>query len=299
VDRPRSGLRRWARTGFGALGVGFLLVALVSQWETVRTGLELSIWRLAGAGGLVAVSIVALANGWATLLPGTEDRPRLRRVFYLSQPAKYIPGGIAQPVGQVALTTDHGITAGHSITAFLVHAITSATAGAWLGSGVAFIPEAPTWLRLIASFGFVAPLILWHPVLVKAARLIARLIRRPFNQDLLPTQRNTLLALGWALIGILSAAVAFAVVGGPVVQAEGWEVVAAFSFAFTVGYVAVPFPSGIGIREGTLALVLPATGLATLVAVSAIHRLVSMVAELLVLGASQGGRLRRRRADRP
>jgi uncharacterized membrane protein YbhN (UPF0104 family) len=147
--------------------------------------------------------------------------------------------------------------------------------------------------------GFVAPLILWHPVLVKAARLTARLIRRPFNQDLLPTQRDTLLALGWALIGILSAAVAFAVVGGPVVQAEGWEVVVAFSFAFTVGYVAVPFPSGIGIREGTLALVLPATGLATLVAVSAIHRLVSMVAELLVLGASEGGRLRRRRADRP
>jgi uncharacterized membrane protein YbhN (UPF0104 family) len=63
-----------------------------------------------------------------------------------------------------------------------------------------------------------------------------------------------------------------------------------------VGYLAVPFPSGIGIREGALALVLPATGLAPLVAVSGIHRLVSMVAELLVLGASQRDWYRSRRS---
>ena len=59
---------------------------------------------------LTLASIVAIAQGFASLLRDGAHSKRLRRIFYLSQPAKYIPGGIAQPVGQVALTTGEGFT---------------------------------------------------------------------------------------------------------------------------------------------------------------------------------------------
>ena len=287
MDRPRTGLRRWARIAFGTLGVLFLLAALVRQWEDVRDGIEFSVARLAVAAVLIAISIMSLAHGWARLMPGTSDRQRMRKIFYLSQPAKYIPGGVVQPVGQVALTTDEGVSAGHSITAFIVHSVASATGGALLGAGMVFVTDVPTWLRACAAVGLIAPVILWQPVLLKAGALVARILRRPFREELLPRQKDTVIALGWALLGIAASATAFAVVAGDSIDIAGWVVVSAYSLAFTIGFLAVPFPSGIGIREGALALLLPATGLATIVAVSALHRLVSMLAELSVLGSSQ------------
>lgn len=290
MTEPPSSLRRWARVAFGTFGAGFLLVALVRQWDQVRNTLEVSVPRL-GVGLLLTVlSTMALAQAWATLLPSASDRWGMRRIFYIAQPVKYIPGGFAQPIGQVALTAAEGVSVGLSVTAFVVHAIAGVVAGAGLGAAVALISEVPTWLRLVALGGFLAPLMLWRPVLLRAVRVVSRLTRRDLSEDLIPKQRVIRVAFGWALVGVLGSAVAFATIGGTSIAAPGWEMVAAFSFAFTVGYLAIPFPSGIGVREGVLALVLPATGLAAIVAISAIHRVVAMTGELLLLSTTRSKR---------
>ena len=292
-----AGIRRWSRLAFGLIGVTFLVVALVRQWDEVRSTVELSWPRIGLALVLTLLSITALAHGWATLLPGSSDSRRMRRVFYLSQPAKYIPGGIAQPVGQIALSTDEGLTSGVSITAFIVHALSGAAAGAFLAAGTALLTEAPDWLRLIAVLGLAAPIVLWRPVLVRVARSLARVSRRQLSEEVIPGQRDIVVAFGWAVGGILSSAVAFAILGGSSLGAAGWEVVAAFCLAFTAGYLAVPFPSGIGIREGALAIALPAAGLATVTAISAIHRAIAMTAELLIIGITHRRRPRPSEAD--
>jgi hypothetical protein len=112
------------------------------------------------------------------------------------------------------------------------------------------------------------------------------------SEELIPRQRDIVIAFCWAVAGIFSTALAFAILGGSSLGAAGWEVITAFALAFTAGYLAVPFPSGIGIREGTLALALPAAGLATVVAISATHRLIAMAAELIMIATT-------RRAGRP
>jgi uncharacterized membrane protein YbhN (UPF0104 family) len=62
---------------------------------------------------------------------------------------------------------------------------------------------------------------------------------------------------------------------------------AAYAFAWTVGYIALPVPTGLGIREATLAVVLPVAVVGSVVALSAIHRLVTMIAEFGVFIASR------------
>ena len=214
------------------------------------------------------------------------DSRRLRRVFYLSQPAKYVPGGIAQPIGQVVMTAGEGVTASRAVVTFVVHSLAAASAGAFLGSAVSLIPGAEVWLRIIAGLGLLAPVVMWRPALMRVAGLVARLSHRELPVDLVPAQGRLVLSFAWAAVGILCSAVAFAVLGGATFDEPPWAVVTAFAFAFTVGFLAVPFPSGLGVRETVLAIALPAVGLPSIVAISAIHRLVAMAGELVVVAAT-------------
>jgi uncharacterized membrane protein YbhN (UPF0104 family) len=256
---------------------------LVSQWETVRETVEFSWFRVGAAMLLVLGSIMALGQGFASLLAEFGEPRRLRRVFYLSQPAKYVPGGIAQPIGQVVMTAGEGISAARSVVTFVVHSLGSAAAGAFLGSGVSLITDTVGWLRVVSALGLIAPVLMWRPLLMRAAGLVARLTRRDLPEDLIPEQRRIMLAFAWSVVGIFLSAVAFAVLGGATFEDPPWAVVTAFAFAFTVGFLAVPFPSGLAVRETVLALALPGAGLPSIVAISAIHRLVAMAGELLVV----------------
>lgn len=282
--------RSWIRIGFGVIASGFLLSILTRRWSEVHEQLELSPVRLLGCILLVVLSVSALARAWATLLPPSSDGRRMRRVFYLAQPAKYVPGGVAQILGQVALTTGEGVAAAKAAAAFAVHALVGAVAGALIGSGVILLSTPPTWLRLLAAAGVVAPVTLWRPFLTRPIQLVARFATRRVDLDLIPTQRQILVAFAWALLGLCAVAGSFAVVGANTIRVPEWQIAQSFALAFTVGYLALPFPSGIGVREGVLALALGNVGLATVTAVSAIHRVLTMAGELLLVVATSRSR---------
>ena len=277
LDSSRYG---WLRILFLALGAGFLVFAIVSQWNDIGDELTLSVPRAGIAIVLSLVSTAALAQAWRVLLPSHADGARMRRVFYLAQPAKYIPGGFAQPLGQVALTANEGVPVATAATAFVVHAACGASAGALVGSGLVFVSEAPTWVRIVAAAGVLTPLLLWRPIFVRLVGLVGSIARRDTDESVVPAQAAILGAFALAVAGVVLTAAAFAIIGrGGDALGGAPHLVAGYAFAWTVGYVAVPFPSGLGIREAALALALPGS-VGTAAAVSAIHRLVTMTAEL-------------------
>ena len=270
----------WVRILFLALGAAFLVFAILSQWNDIGDELTLSVPRAAIAVGLGLVSTTALAHAWGVLLPPGADSSRMRRVFYLAQPAKYIPGGFAQPLGQVALTANEGVPLTTAATAFVVHAACGASAGAFVGSGLVFVSAAPTWLRIVAAAGVMTPLLLWRPIFVRLVRLVGSITRRNVEESVVPAQAAILKAFILAVAGVALTAAAFAIIGrGGAALGSSPRLVVGYAFAWTVGYVAVPFPSGLGIREAALALALPGS-VGTAAAVSAIHRLATMTAEL-------------------
>jgi uncharacterized membrane protein YbhN (UPF0104 family) len=66
-----------------------------------------------------------------------------------------------------------------------------------------------------------------------------------------------------------------------------------FALAWTAGFLALPFPAGVGIREVVLIAVLGrAGGTAPLIGASVAHRLLSIVAELamMVWASTRGAR---------
>ena len=287
-ERSDSPIRRWARLAFGWGGAFFLVAALATQWDEVRAQVTLSVPRLVGALVLILISIVMLAQGWATLLKDHSYPKVMRRIFYTAQPAKYFPGGFAQPFGQVALAVDENVRLGVAGTAFIIHAATAALAGALLGSGLVFVSTVPNWIRWLSSIGILAPFFLWRPAITWVARLLGRLTKRQVAPDLVSSQRSIIVAFGWAVGGVLLTSVAFVVLSpDDLFTVKPASLLAAYAFAWTVGYLALPIPTGLGIREATLAVLLPVVGVGTVVAISAIHRLVAMVAEFAVFIASR------------
>ena len=287
-ERSNSPIRLWARRAFGWGGALFLVAALATQWDDVRAQVTLSVPRLVGALVLIVMSIVMVAQGWATLLKDHSHPKAMRRIFYTAQPAKYFPGGFAQPVGQVALAVDDGVRLGVAGTAFIIHAATGALAGALLGSGLVLVSAVPVWIRWVSSIGIVAPVFLWRPAITWGARLVGRLTKRHVAPDLVSSQRSIIVAFGWAVGGVLLTSAAFVVLSpSDLFTVEPSSLLAAYAFAWTVGYIALPIPTGLGIREAILAVVLPVAAVGSVVALSAIHRLVTMIAEFGVFIASR------------
>ena len=127
-------------------------------------------------------------------------------------------------------------------------------------------------------------------------RVIKRLPRR-LAVETVPGQRAVLAS--WALLvaGQVLAGAAFAVVLGGVGAAGGHgshpaAATVGWVLSWALGYAAVVFPAGVGVREAALIAVLGATaGTPELIAAAVAHRLATIVAEAAVIAAT---RLRRR-----
>ena len=66
--------------------------------------------------------------------------------------------------------------------------------------------------------------------------------------------------------------------------------VSAFGAAWTIGFLAVPFPAGVGVREAVLiALVGRTTGAGAVIAASVAHRVVTIIGEFVFIVVSLAG----------
>lgn len=280
-------LRRVARVLFVVAGVAFLVVALVRAVQDPDLSGTPSLPASAGAVVLIVLALFASALAWSRLLdrPAT---PRLVRGFMLAQLGKYLPGGVWQAVGQVRDAVDVTSVSGTGATIALVASVVvQAAAGAVVGTTIALAPDVPLWVRLSATAaGAAAVAVLVAPRWLGAAvRRVGPLHRRVDLAEL-PTRGQLLSAWRWTLPSMVVIGAVFVIalhgVSGDVVPAA----LPAFAIAWTVGFLAVPFPAGLGVREAVLVALLPGRSITELVAAAAIVRILAILAELLAGAAS-------------
>lgn len=262
---------------FGGAGVAFIVLALRRSvrdgWITVVPS-----WpRLLVAELLVATGLVAAAAGWRALLNPLDRPAAATTAFYVSQLGKYIPGGFWQPAGQFGLTTSSGIPRRRVLAALSVSVVVLVVSGATISAGVAVTAShLPQGARVASVAGLGSTLLLNRRWMSRVLRFSQRFVSWVPAPEELPSQRMILHSFAWNAITLLLSGSSLAILAH-----DGAAAIFSFAAAWTIGYLAVPIPSGIGIREAVLVgLMGPAT--ASVVAASVAHRIVTMLAELLL-----------------
>lgn len=297
----RRRLGAFARALFGVAGLAFLAVAFWQTWDRGDQAIVPAGWRLGAAFLALAAAMSMSYRAWAALFPRDLRTRRLAAGFFVAQLGKYVPGAVWQAVGQVAYATRAQVSVARAATAFAVFAVAQAGAGAIVGAGVAVVvPGLAWWVRLAALAALGLVLLLDRRWMVWA---IGRYHRRrsqggapsnPVQPDVVPSQAAILRSCGWSMGVMLAMGTAFIVlIGGLVAPLPRPAVMSAHSLAWTVGFLAVPVPSGVGIREAVLIVILGTwTDTASLIATSVYFRLAQMLAELMLIGATRDWRRR-------
>ncbi|HUK68634.1 MAG TPA: lysylphosphatidylglycerol synthase transmembrane domain-containing protein [Streptosporangiaceae bacterium] len=282
----------WVRLGLVALAVGFCAYGLVAQRAEVATALRHLHWYSVALAILAAIAGLGfMMLAWRSLLADLGSPIRLRpatRVMFIGQLGKYVPGMVWAFAAQVELAREYNVPRKRSASATAVGmAVTLAT-----GLLVAAIALPLTshsaashywWLLACAPLLLVA---LYPPLLGAALDFALKLARQP------PLERRVSMpglircvgwtALGWACYGLQLWLLVADVSGhGGVVLLS----VGAYALAWSVGFLLVIFPSGVGPRElaliAALAPVLP-RGSALVVAI--VSRLVMTTGDLAWAG---------------
>ncbi|HKA84491.1 MAG TPA: lysylphosphatidylglycerol synthase domain-containing protein [Acidimicrobiales bacterium] len=242
------------------------------------------------AGAVLAqVAIVASARAWVALFSDLLDdrasRAAMRGTFYLAQLTKYLPvGGVAQAASQLGLAPTVGVPIKRAAVAFPVSAVGAVAACGTLSIGLALDASLPAWARVLALCGLLTPVFLRRPLMARVLDLARRVVHRIPGSDQLPTQRDIVVFYGWALITIGSLSGAYAVLLGSLhTGANLGTVFSAFAFSWAIGFLAIPIPAGVGVREAVLVALLPGVGTAPLLAVSLALRLLTIGTELLAV----------------
>lgn len=273
------------------LGLAGLITAAVST-RSELDGQDLpSLPVLALATALLAGGLVAGGHGFSALFGRRVPyRHQLRRALYVSQLSKYLPaGGVVQVLGQISYAgraAGRGGTARAAVATPLV-ALAQVSAGTVIAGGLVLRSDLPAWTRSLALAGAMAsPLLMIRRPLAWALDAGRSRWARVPESSLLPPQRDLWRCWLWMASGMATQTASFTVLLGAFAPGgTPWSAVPSFAAAWVLGFLVLPLPAGVGLREVLLIALLPGLGTATVVAAAVAHRLSTLVAEIAVVAA--------------
>jgi hypothetical protein len=281
------------------LALSFMAALVRRQWAALQN----FHWQLAPGWAVVALAGLELAwllelGTWRRILIGLGGYLRYRdagAIWFLSNIIRYIPGNVWQFLGMAELAAERGVPRLVTLTSIVLHQAISTAAGLVLTAlyfAVAGVRGNPLqgvgaeWiarLRLLLLFVPLGLLLLQPHILERMLNQgMRRLGRPPLRVTFTWGQIWILLlryAVVWLVMGLSFAALVRAM--APVTLDDVPYLVASWAAAYVIGYLSLLTPSGLGVREGILALLLTAIMPAPVAAVTAIiARLWMVVGEL-------------------
>lgn len=278
---PGARLLRWLGLALSVAGAAFVVRAIAVRWDEVGDAVAgLSAGWLLGALGCAAAGMTLIAARWRAsvrLAGGDLEPAETVAVYFRGEIAKYVPGGVWAVVGRAELARRRGLpwrVAYASVTLSLVALYAGAAATAAVLAP--FVLGFPAWgwaLWAVGGLGL-AGLTLGGG----AARAVerSRLARR------LPLPRPDRLArlmLGyvpaWLLVGTATWCAARALAPA----APFGRVLFATALAWLAGFLALPAPGGIGVREAVFVAVAGPLAGGVTAAAAVLARLLFMVTD--------------------
>ena len=270
--------RLWiaAQVVFALAAFWFVGAAVVRYWGDVR----LSIRSVTPAWGLILLSGVlvlaayaVLIQTWRVMLSAWEGRVPLAfgeasRIWFVSNLGRYVPGKIWQIAAMSALAQQRGVSPVAATGSALIVNLANVLSGfvVALAGGVQLL-DATTHGRsgtaLVVAAILLAGLlllpILLPPAVAFAGRVTGRMTRAPRVPARSVWAATVGTGVAWALYGT-----AFAFLARGVLPLSGsvWDFVAVYTVSYLAGYLFVPAPGGLGVREWTMVQGLTVLGLA-------------------------------------
>jgi glycosyltransferase 2 family protein len=301
------GWKRLARVAVLLLAMGFLGAMVWRQWAVIKT----YPWQIAPGWALLGLAGLELtwlfeAGTWSKVLAGLGGHLRFgraARAWFLSNIIRYIPGNIWQFLGMVEMAAEDGVPRPATAASIAVHQVLLTATGLTLGALYFAVAGQGEWLVRLRPLLLFVPLglFLLQPRLLQWALnwLLVRFGRQPLRITL------TWRAIWWLVLRYAVVWIAEGLSFAALVRAltpAGWgaapQLVAAWVTAYMAGYLSLLTPSGLGVREAVMVLVLGPVVPAPVAALVAIAvRLLMVLAEVLgalAILAIDSGRGRRR-----
>ncbi|WP_241228106.1 lysylphosphatidylglycerol synthase domain-containing protein [Actinobaculum sp. 352] len=293
-----------------AFRTGFLLLALVAAiWAILKYRVEvgealtrLPLWVVAGATLASFIFVPLTMLSWRVILNATGapvDRVVARRIFFTSQVAKYLPGGVWNFVAAAEVGRDYAISRRRSVCALLISIIISIVTGMILaGLAVVFGPSGLLsrywWIVVVVPAGIA---VLLPPVLNRLVGLALRLMRRePLETDI--SWSATVRAAGWAFLSWFVMGVQLWLmlthVGMTANLSTFMLATGGYALGWTVGFLIFFVPAGVGVREVALGAVLATAAVSqgAILVVVLLSRVFTTLADI-VLGVAAAAGMRR------
>ena len=274
------------------LVVVFLGVALVRNWQAVRSDLQDLSWVDLLASGIAgALAVTCSGMGWRVILGGLGERvpvhPALT-IFFAGQLGKYVPGSVWTAAIQADLGRRRTIARSTMLVSYVIALMIAVATGGLVGLLILFGAGAPRamalWMLLLAAAVGVA---LLRPAWMNhgLAWAFARAGRTPPMVELpgraLAASVAWLIAC-WGFFGLHAWLLARPLGAG---AADLAPTIGAFALAFVAGLLVVPLPAGAGVREGVLVATLAGSiGAPAALTVSLVSRLVLLGVDLVMAG---------------
>ncbi len=287
------------------LGWGGGLFFLILVWKQAAAvewaGISIDWATLAVSFVLLLIGLALQSQlAWVTqhYLGYPVERATIYRVWFFSQVAKYIPGSLWQIAARSMFYIRRGVPLGVASAATLWELVATVT-GSLIVCLLSFTLKTTSYLLSLAALLLVilaiAFYMMWPWRLLTFFRIkLARRIIEALAQ--LGTARYrmvfTLLLLSvvvWLIIGtgFYFLAVAF----GSNNQLSWWDAVISFNIAYSIGFLVILAPAGLGVREVVLSLLLApffsVPGLAVFVLVARFWWILGDGVHILVAGIGQ------------
>ncbi|HQY91485.1 lysylphosphatidylglycerol synthase domain-containing protein [Caldilinea sp.] len=292
---------------FVVLAVILIALLLRSQWQELRSyAWQLSPFWLAVSAGCLAAAWAVEVLIWLRLLRAVGGHlpywPAVR-IWFLSAIVRYIPGNVWQPLSITLLAQRRGVKPEATLTSIVLYqaiillavapiaAVYFAVTGNW-GVLTDLVHGAAPWLIAVGLTPLVV-FVLQPAWLIEMVNWgLQRLGRARLPIGLTRAALVTVLALAmvdWLIWGAAFAALAFGVNQySPAAMASlAPHLIAVYPVAYAIGFLSFFTPSGLGVREGALYLLLaPITGGATITLLAVAMRLWTTLGEVIAAGIS-------------
>lgn len=216
------------------------------------------------------------------------DAPFLKtaKAFYLSQLGKYLPGKVG--IFLVRFSVYKGYSKRKIAVATTVEYLSVFTSTFFLVIiGLFFAPEStPSWIRLLAGAGIIGfLLILWPPFFKRAINAGFKIIKKEPLEMFPPFRKSLKYITAYLFTGLcFGLSLYFALNAVNAVPFHYYITITGTFFAANLAGIAAVFaPSGIGVREGVMFMILPTfIPKATVIIGAILSRLVMTAAELFL-----------------